>query len=99
MLRATLCSVLAMFIFVGGILAAEATIVKYDKEAGKMTLKVGNREQMVDLKTIKVLEASGKEVAFDKLKDLKALREGEKIEVTEKDGKITEIKLTEKKPQ
>ncbi|SRR5579884_4013439 len=76
----------------GNVLAAEekaidATVVKVDGD--KVTLKVGDKEQTVDVDKDKVKLMAGKEKA--KITDLK---EGDKVKVNQnKDGKITVIRI------
>ncbi len=89
MLRTVLCSVVALLLFVGGAFAAEGTVVSFDKAKGTATVKVGDKEHKIDLKSVKVLNPAGKEIAADKVN----LKAGAKIEVTESGGKVTELKM------
>lgn len=91
MLRTFLCSVVALLFVAGVLLAAEGkegTIVKVDKDKNTITVKVGDEEQTVDLEKdrVKLVNAQGRAA---KIGDF---RTGQKVEVFEKDGKITEIR-------
>ncbi len=98
MLRSFVASILALTIFVGGLLAAEGVVVSFSpadkasKTPAKVVVKVGEKEQSIELaKGVKVLDADGKPV---KGKDLaNVLNKDAKVDLTEADGKVTEIKL------
>jgi methionine-rich copper-binding protein CopC len=97
MLRSVL-AFLAISIFTGGLLAAEAIVVSFsppDKQAkapAKVVVKVGEKEQSIELaKGIKVTDADGNQVKKKKLANV--LNKDTKIELTETDGKVTEIKI------
>ena len=66
--------------------ATDATVVKVDGD--KVTLKVDDKEQTVDITADKIKLMKGKETA--KATDLK---EGDKVKVNQKDGKITTIRI------
>jgi hypothetical protein len=88
MLRHVVCVALALLIFVGGLLAAEGTIVKIEK--GKLTVKVGDKEQEIALKGVKVTK-DGVDVPGKERRE--ALKKDAKVEIVEKDGKVVEIKI------
>jgi hypothetical protein len=85
-----LSAVVAILFFVGGLLAAEAMVVKYDPDTKQVVLKVGDKEHTVKLEEVKVIGPNGKEV-----KDLTKVkfRKEAKVEVTQEGDKITEIKI------
>lgn len=84
MLRTFVCALVALLILAGGLLADEGTVVNVN-DKGVITVKVGDKE----LKTgdvVKLFTADGKEAkAGDFKKD-------QKVDVTIKDGKVTEVK-------
>jgi hypothetical protein len=90
MLRLVLCSMLALMLISGSVFAADetkgksATVSKV--EGKKVTIKVDGKEQTVNLADVKIMR--GKDTA--KPEDLK---EGTKVQVIEKDGKVSEIRL------
>ena len=86
MLRTFVVAILALVICVGGLLAAEGVVTKAaDKD--KVTIKIGDKDKEIDLKGVKIVGADGKEAKAD------ALKKDVKVDVTEKDGKVTEIKI------
>jgi hypothetical protein len=86
-LRTWVCLVIAL-LFVGVGIAAEGVITK--TERGKITVKVGDKEQEVETKGVKVTGADGAEL---KGKDRgQVLKKDQKVELIEKDGKVVEIK-------
>jgi hypothetical protein len=89
MLRTFVCAALALVICVGGLLAGEGSVVSFEK--GKLTVKVGDKEQVVELKGVKVFDDAGTQV---KGKDVAALLKKDlKVELVEKNGKVVEIKV------
>lgn len=92
MLRASLVRVFALVLclaFVGALIAADGTVVNSEK--GKVTVKVGDKEQVIELKGVKVSDADGKAL---KGKDAaEHLKKDTKVEIVEKDGKVSEIKI------
>jgi hypothetical protein len=86
MLRTFVAAVLVLVIFVGGLLAAEGVVVK-NADKDSVTVRIGDKEKKIELKGVKILKADGKEGAFGDLK------KDAKVDVTEKDGKVTEIKI------
>lgn len=90
MLRRLLSVVLVLAICVGGLLAAEGTIVKVAK--GELTVKVGEKEQTFKFnKKTHFHDADGKDVkGKEKGKLFKA---GAKVEIKEKDGVAEEVNL------
>jgi hypothetical protein len=98
MLRSFVAAVLALVIFAGGLLAAEGTVVSFSaadkasKTPAKVVVKVGEKEQSIELvKGTKVVDADGKPVKGKDLAD--ALKAGVKVDLTEADGKVSEIKI------
>jgi hypothetical protein len=90
MLRTICCAILALALFVGAALAAEGVITKVER--GKITVKVGDKEQEIMLsKDIKILGADGNEIPGKERRN--ALKKDAKVEITEKDGKVVEIKV------
>ncbi len=98
MLRSFVATLLALLIFVGGLLASDGTIVSFTaadkatKTPAKLVVKVDDKEQTIELaKGVKVTDADGKPV---KGKDLATvLAKDTKVELVEADGKVTEIKI------
>jgi len=89
MVRASLVRVFAVVLslaFVTALFAADGTVVSTEK--GKVTVKVGDKEQVIETKGVKIVDAEGKPA---KGKD--ALTKGAKVEIVEKDGKVSEIKI------
>lgn len=98
MLRTFAAAVLALVIFAGGLLAGEGTIVSYSaadkasKSPAKVVVKVGEKEQSIELvKGVKVTDADGKPIKGKDRADV--LKAGVKVDLTETDGKVTEIKI------
>lgn len=89
MLRTSVCALLALVLCVGVVMAGDGTVVSFEK--GKVTLKIGDKEQVVELKGVKVTDAAGAEVKGMKLAD--ALKKDVKVETVEKDGKVVELKI------
>jgi sarcosine oxidase gamma subunit len=92
MLRNVLCVVLALVIcltFSGLVKADEGTVV--DVKDGKVTLKVGGKDASADLKSVKVLDAAGKELKGDAA--AAALKKDTKVDVKMDAGKVTEIHI------
>jgi hypothetical protein len=96
MLRRLLAVVLVLGLLAGGLLAADGTVVSYDKKTMKLVVKVGEKERTIQLnKKSHVHDAKGKHL---KVKDFgKHLKKGVKVELEEEDGKVTEITIKGKK--
>ncbi len=75
--------------FCGTAWADEGVIVSF--EMGTLTVKVGNKEEKIPVRGVKVLDADGKELAGAARRD--AFKKDVKIEFTKKDDKVTEIKI------
>jgi hypothetical protein len=98
MLRSFVAALLALVIFTAGLLAAEGVVVNFSpadkasKSPAKVIVKVGEKEQSIELaKGVKVLDADGKAVKGKNL--AAALTKDVKVDLTEADGKVTEIKI------
>ena len=85
--------ILAVALFValvcGTAYAGEGTIVAVER--GSITVKVGDKEQKIETRGVKFFDAEGKELAQQARRT--ALKKDAKVEITEKDGKVTEIKV------
>lgn len=75
--------------FVTALIAADGVVVTSEK--GKVTVKVGDKEQVIELKGVKVSDAEGKAVKGKDVGDV--LKKDAKVEIVEKDGKVAEIKI------
>ncbi|MGE3805591.1 MAG: hypothetical protein AB7K24_13025 [Gemmataceae bacterium] len=76
-----------LFGMVSVTLADEGTVVSFAK--GKLTVKIGDKDEDVPLKGVKIVDAGGTAI---KGKDLtKALKKGAKVDVKKEGGKVTEI--------
>jgi len=98
MLRSFIAALLALVIFAGGLLAAEGVIVSFSpadkssKTHAKVVVKVGEKEQSIELaKGVKVTDADGNPVKGKNVANV--LAKDTKVELTEADGKVTEIKI------
>lgn len=92
MLRANLVRVFALVLclaFVTALIAADGVVVSSEK--GKVTVKVGDKEQVIEMKGVKVSDAGGKMVKGKDIGD--TLKKDVKVEIVEKDGKVSEIKV------
>jgi hypothetical protein len=89
MRRFILSLVVGLAMICGTALAGEGTIVSF--EMGTLTVKVGDKEQKIMVRGVKVLDAEGKELAGPARRE--AFKKDVKVEITEKDGKVTEIKI------
>jgi hypothetical protein len=92
MFRGNLVRVFALVLcmaFVTALIAADGVVVSSEK--GKVTVKVGDKEQVIELKGVKVSDAEGKAVKGKDVGDV--LKKDAKVEVVEKDGKVAEIKI------
>jgi hypothetical protein len=96
MFRRLLAVVVALALFVGTLLAAEGTVVSFDKKKGTLVVKVEGKERkyQVDKKT-HVHDLKGKEVKYANF--AKHLKKGVRVEVEDKDGKVIEINIKAKK--
>ena len=93
-MRSALARVLALVIclgFVAALIADEATVTKHEK--GNLTVKVKDKEYKVDVKTVKVKKGDTVLEKKDRGEALKGLKEGDKIDATVKDDKVTEISV------
>jgi len=103
-MRKMLLTVACALFLTGLVVAGEATIVKYDKDAKKLTVKEGDAE-----KTYKITDktkfstvgkgGTAKEGTMENLEKMLSNDKsvGRKIDITTSDGAITEIKMTGKK--
>jgi hypothetical protein len=75
---------------VGGLLAAEGVVVKFEK--GDLTVKIGDKEKTYKVeKGTHVHDVDGKELKGKAV--AKKLKKGVKIDIEEEDGKIKEINI------
>jgi len=81
----------ALVVFVGGLLAADGVVVKYADD--KLIVKVDGKEQTITFKNGRphVHDSDDKELRPAQYADF--LKEGVKVEIEEKDGKILEVKI------
>ena len=92
MLRKFVGVLLVVLLCVAGVLAADGTVVSYDKDTGKLVVKVGDKERVFELKaSTHVHDVDGKEIRAKDRPD--KLKKDVKIEIEEKDGKLIEINL------
>lgn len=104
-MRKLLLSLACLFFMAGLVVAAEVTLVKFDKEKKEVTVKEGDAE-----KTYKISDktkfsstdkdGNAKEISYeDALKGLSNPKaEGKmKFDITVKDGEITEAKMKGRK--
>lgn len=92
MVRTNLVRVFALVLclaFVTALIAADGVVVSSEK--GKVTVKIGDKEQVIELKGVKVSDAEGKAVKGKDTGDV--LKKDAKVEIVEKDGKVAEIKI------
>jgi hypothetical protein len=89
MRRFVLSLVLLFALACGTALAGEGTVVAFER--GSVTVKVGEKEQKIELRGVKVFDAEGKEIPGRMRRE--HLKKDTKVEITEKDGKVTEIKI------
>jgi hypothetical protein len=92
MLRKSVTLLMVMFLFlamIGMVYAAEGTVVKFEK--GKLTVKIGDKEEEISLKGVKVVDASGAAIKGKMLKD--AFKEKAKVDVKKEGDKVVEIKI------
>ena len=92
MFRGNLVRVFALVLclaFVTALIAADGVVVSSEK--GKVTVKVGDKEKVIELKGVKVSDAEGKGVKGKDIGDV--LKKDAKVEIVEKDGKVAEIKV------
>jgi hypothetical protein len=89
MLHRLVIGLLALVIFAGGLLAAEGVFVRFDNH--DYVVKVGDKEQTISHKHVKVVDAAGKEVALNNVGEV--LKKDTKVELVEKDGKVVELKV------
>jgi hypothetical protein len=92
MLRKLFAVLLVLALFAGGLLAAEGTVVSYDKKTAKLVVKVGDKDRTIQLdKKFHVHNPDGSHVKFKDFE--KVLKKGLKVELEEEDGKVTEINI------
>jgi len=89
MLRAFVAALLALAIFSGTLAAADGVFVRFENH--DYVVKVGDKEQTISHRHVKVLDATGNEVPVQQLGEL--LKKDTKVELVEKDGKVVEIKI------
>jgi hypothetical protein len=94
MARRCLAALLAALLFVGGLLAADAVVTKFDAKNQTVTLKIGDKETTVDLKDVKVFLRDKEVSDVSKVR----FREKQKVQVKEEDGKVTEIRVQGRRP-
>jgi hypothetical protein len=89
MRRFVLSLVLLFALTCGTALAGEGTIVSIAR--GELTVTVDGKEQKIMTRGVKILDADGKEIPRQERRNV--LKKDVKVEITEKDGKVTEIKV------
>lgn len=85
--------ILALFLGVGGLLAADGEVIKYDEKAKKLLLKVDGKERTIEFKKGRphLHAADGKHI---REKDFpKYLKKGVQLEIEEEGGKVMELTL------
>ncbi len=91
-MRSVLVRLLALvvcIVFVGALVAAEGTVVSYEK--GSLEVKVGDKTEKIDTKGVKVVDSTGSEV---KGKDrAAALKKDAKVDIKKDGDKVVEIKI------
>jgi hypothetical protein len=88
MLRMFWGAILAMGTIASAARAADGVVAGF--ENGKVTLRVGSKEQTFDLKQVKLTGADGKPLKGAALRG--ALTKDAKLELIEKDGKVVELR-------
>lgn len=86
---ARVCALVVCLGFVTAIFAADGTVVSYEK--GTLVVKVGDKEQKIETKGVAIKGDDGKDLKGKAAAEV--LKAGTKVEVTEKDGKVTEVKV------
>jgi hypothetical protein len=95
MSRYSLCAVALVLVLAGLVIAAEATVVSYDKDTMKLVVTEGKKERTLELKKgTHVHDVDGKEVRLKDRPD--KLKKGVVIDIEEKDGKLLEINILKK---
>ena len=104
-MRKLLLSVISVLVMAGLVVAAEVTLVKFDKETKEVTVKDGDAEKVykiTDKTKFSAVDKDGnsKELTYDDA--VKGLGNPKaagrlKFDVTVKDGSITEAKLKARK--
>lgn len=90
MLQRMLAGLVALGVFVGGLLAAEAVVVKLEKR--NLTVKFGDKEKTYKLeKGTHIHDTDGKEVKGKAIRE--KLKPGVKLDIEEEGGKIKEINI------
>ena len=100
-MRKFVLSALALFVCIGLTIAGEATFVKWDKEKKELTVKEDDKEATYKITDDTKIKMDDKDVEQDKaLPRFEKMKEGKsKMEITVKDGKLTEIKMKKGKKQ
>jgi len=98
-MRKLMLSLATLFFMAGLVVAAEVTLVKYDKDTKTVTVKDGDKEvtgKIGDKTKVTVGDKEGTVADAEKsLTNEKAV--GKKYDITIADGAVTEIKLKGKK--
>jgi hypothetical protein len=89
MLRACVAALLALAIFSGTLAAADGVFVRFDNH--DLVVKVADKEKTIDHKHVEIYSADGALLVGKNIGE--ALREGTKLELTEKDGKVVKVQI------
>jgi hypothetical protein len=95
-MRKLLSAMVVLFLLAGVTIGAEMTIVKFDKDAKKVTVKEGDKEAtytVSDKTKVTIVDKDGKETPgkIDRLAKLP--KGGLKVDATVEKDEITEIKI------
>jgi hypothetical protein len=89
MLRAFVAALLALAIFSGTLAAADGVFVRFNNH--DLIVKVGDKEKTIEHKHVEIYSADGALLVGKNIGE--ALREGTKVELTEKDGKVVKVQI------
>jgi len=89
MLRTFIAALLALAIFSGTLVAAEAVFVRFNNH--DLVVKVADKEKTIEHKHVEIYSADGALLVGKNIGE--ALREGTKVELTEKDGKVVKVQI------
>ena len=89
MLRAFVAALLVLAIFSGTLAAADGVFVRFDNH--DLVVKVADKEKTIDHKHVEIYSANGALLVGKNIGE--ALRDGTKVELKEKDGKVVKVQI------
>lgn len=90
MLRTFVAALVALAIFSGTLAAAtDGVFVRFDNH--DLVVKIADKEKTIDHKHLEIYSADGALLLGKNIGE--ALREGTKLELTEKDGKVVKVQI------